>query len=261
MRPLLVALLSLSGCAAHVFKPDEAHGFHERSITVDGRLHRYQVYSPVAHSGLLPVIVYLHGGGEVGSDNLQQTQEGLGPTVWRSNGTFPFIVIFPQTTDFWALPQVQAMLFAELEQTRGEFHGDSSRVYLTGNSFGGFGTWLLGAMHPDRFAALVPICGGIKPPSGKPPKGSILYGVADPYAEVARRLQHTPVWTFHGAKDGLVSVKETRKLVAALKAAGNDARYTEYPDLGHESWDRAYSTPELWSWLAAQTTERTLTAR
>jgi predicted peptidase len=252
VKSLVAVALLLSGCAAHVFKPDEAHGFHERSVTVDGKVHRYQVYAPPSGGENLPVVLYLHGGGEVGSDNLAQTQEGLGPTVWRANGAFPLIVIFPQTYDFWALPQVQAMLFAELDQSIAEFHGDRARVSLTGNSFGGFGTWLLGAIHPDKFAALIPICGGVKPPSGKPPKGSILYGISDPYAEVARRLAHTPVWAFHGAKDGIVSVEETRKLVAALKSAGGNVHYTEFPDLGHESWDRAYSTEELWTWLAAQ---------
>jgi predicted peptidase len=241
LRTLLSMLvLGLTTACGH-FKPDEAHGFHDRQVTVDGKTYRYQVYAPRGEK--LPVVVFLHGRGEGGRDNLKQTQEGMGPMVWKQNGAFPFIVIFPQIADvdldFWSLPHVRAMLFAELDQSIAEFHGDPTRVILTGISLGGAGTWLVGATTPGRFAALIPICGTV-------------VGFDDPYVEAAHRLAKMPVWVFHGAKDDLVPVEESRRLVAALKAAGNEARYTEFPDLRHDSWDRAYAMPELWVWAAEQ---------
>ena len=110
---------------------------------------------------------------------------------------------------------------------------DVLRVYLTGTSMGGYGTWQTAIEHPDRFAAIVPICGG-----GDPRK--------------ARRITHLPVWAFHGQIDDTVPVSETLKMVEALRAAGGNVRVTIYPHLGHDSWTETYDDPKLYKWLLGQ---------
>jgi predicted peptidase len=119
---------------------------------------------------------------------------------------------------------------------------------------GGYGTWELALMEPQRFAALVPICGALLPPREERLNLFVtpLAGEPDPYATLARRLRHLPMWLFHGAKDDVVPPDDDRRIYAALQSAGADVRYTEFPDANHNSWDAAYATPELWPWLFAQ---------
>ena len=247
----LASLASLAGCATHAFVPDAAAGF-----ALAGDKDKYYVYAPRDWSAdkAWPVIVYLHGAGERGDDPKRPTQTGLGPIAWRSKGTLPAIIVFPQAPEdsFWGMPENNQRVLAMLDEVMAKYHGDPTRVYLTGNSLGGFGTWFLGALHPERFAALVPICGGVR---GKAPRGDAPFAAFPDdkrAAEIARRIGKTPVWIFHGKRDWLVPVAYSRELATALKEAGGDVRYTEYPDLGHNSWDRAYADPELMRWLLAQ---------
>lgn len=216
----------------------------------------YQVYLPADWSAdqSWPVVVYLHGGGERGTDGIKETQVGLGPVVAESQGRFPYIVAFPQSAGvFWAVPEGEAQVLSVLDDVVTRYHGDPTRVVLTGNSMGGYGTWLIGARNPGRFAALIPICGGILPPRGFPvPKDAPFLHEPDPYAAVARAIGETPVWVFHGAKDPLVPPAYSRQLVAALQAEGGNVRYSELPGVGHEAEVPAYHDPELWTWLATQ---------
>lgn len=258
MRHACVRLLGLSllahaltACAPALFAPDQTPTFQH--LAKEGNPY---VYVPKDWSAakLWPVVIYLHGSGERGTDPAQPTQHGVGPVVWRAQGSFPAIVIFPQAAPgtYWGMPDNNARVLAMLDEVMTRYHGDPSRVYLTGNSLGGFGTWFMGALYPDRFAALVPICGGVR---GKAPNPDAPFAAipddARP-AELARRVGKLPVWIFHGANDLVVPVRFSRELDAALKSAGGDVRYTEYPDLGHQSWDRAYADPALWAWLFEQ---------
>lgn len=254
---LAVALASASllgsGCATARFVPDEANGFRARTDAD----HKHYVYLPAdwTPEKSWPVIIYLHGGGELGSDGIPPTQVGLGPVVWNSHGKFPFIVIFPQCArgHFWAYPDMDARVLASLEGVLRDFHGDPDRVYLTGNSMGGFGTWLIGARHPNVFAALAPMAGGVRPPAGvRIPKDSVIANEKDPDAAVARKIGKTPVWAFHGAKDWLVNPINSRRLVAAMQAAGGTVKYSEIPGVGHNVEDTAYLDPALFEWFAAQ---------
>jgi predicted peptidase len=140
-----------------------------------------------------------------------------------------------------------------LDQSMKEFNGDPARVYLTGLSMGGYGTWSLASKHPGKFAALVPICGGIRPPAaaGATPASASSEASTDPY-RVAQKIGKTPVWIFHGGADTTVPVTESRKMAEALKAVGGSVKYTEYEGVGHNSWDKTYSEPELIPWLFAQ---------
>jgi len=253
---LVLAPLLLAGCSRVRFTPTEPDGFVLRT---DGD-HRYYVYVPKdwRPTEKWPVIVYLHGGDERGSDGVKPTQVGLGPVVQATHGRFPAIVIFPQCASgrFWAMSDQQARVLRALDATLAEWNGDADRVSMTGNSMGGFGSWIIGARHPERFAALAPICGGVRPPRGVPlPTDAPSFArEPDPEAAVARLLTsaHVPVWAFQGASDWLVSPKVSRRLVAAMREAGGQIRYTEYPGVGHNSWDRAYAEPELFPWLLQQ---------
>lgn len=231
--------------------------FVKRELIVDGVTHRYQVFVPARAAGgsKPPVILFLHGTGERGSDGDKQVQVGLGPHVRAHPADFPALVVFPQAPDDqdWK-GGTAALALAELERATEEFNGDRDRTYLTGLSMGGYGTWELALMEPRRFAALVPVCGALLPPREERLNLFVapLAGEADPYATLARRLRHLPMWIFHGAKDDLVPPDDDRRTVAALQAAGADVRYTELPDVAHNAWDPAYATPELWKWLFSQ---------
>lgn len=253
------ALLAILACllTACMSVPQRATGsFVERSIDVTGISHRYQVFVPASAAGgrTPPVIVFLHGSGERGNDGAKQTQVGIGSYIRAHQDDFPAIVVFPQAPDDTEWASNAGLVFATLDATTREFRGDPDRTYLTDLSMGGYGTWEMALRAPGRFAALVPVCGGLVHPR-RPSMGvSGIDGAADPYAAVADRLKGTPVWQFHGAKDDVVSPDYSRLMDAAFKAAGaRDARLTIFPDANHNSWDPAYSeTPELWTWLFAQ---------
>ncbi len=234
-------------------------GFLDRTVTVSGVTYRYQVFVPADFSSKKswPVILFLHGSGERGSDGLIQTDVGIGHAIRLKSSRFPFVVVMPQCSEnkIWGEPDMQAQALAALDVSIKEFHGDRNRVYLTGLSMGGFGTWEIAAFHPGRFAALVPICSGVRPLKDWPQLQVALASdakITDPYAEVARRIGKTPVWIFHGDADDSVPVTEARHMAEALKAANAKFMYTEYPGVGHNSWDRAYAEPDLVPWLLEQ---------
>jgi predicted peptidase len=200
------------------------------------------------------VILFLHGSGERGADGEKPTLVGIGPRIRSDIDGFPAIVVFPQAPENGEWSQVTPMVLAQLEAATREFGGDRRRTYLTGLSMGGFGVWDLALKQPGRFAALAPVCGGLIIPRRPSMNVTGLDGLTDPYAAVAARVKDIPIWQFHGARDDLVPPDYSRRMDAALKAAGaRDARYTEFPEANHNSWDPAYSqTPEFWTWLFAQ---------
>ena len=254
----LGALLICSLLGACTMQPQRpAVGtFVERTQTLGGMSYRYQVFVPSRKAGGRhpPVILFLHGTGERGSDGDKPTRVGIGPYVRKHLADFPAIVVFPQAPDGRDWNGLAATLaFDEMEQASEAFGGDRNRTYLTGLSMGGYGVWELALAQPHRFAALVPICGALLPPSDERELFvTPLAGEADPYATLARRLRHLPIWIFHGARDDLVPPNDDRLTYAALQAAGADAQYTELPDANHDAWDPAYATPALWQWLFAQ---------
>jgi len=201
------------------------------------------------------VILFLHGAGERGDDGISPTKVGLGPFIAKRN--FPAIVVFPQCSkdSWWTVTEMENQAMSALNASVKEFNGDARRTYLTGLSMGGYGTWSFATHHYDRFAALVPICGGVKIPQYFP-RVPVVSNDEDPYAFVAMHIRGIPVWIFHGAEDTTVPIEESRLMYATLKALGNNCRYTEYPKIGHESWDQAYSEPGLFNWLFKQRIRR-----
>ena len=260
-RACAVASLLLAGFACHAARPGgttpAATGFVARTTTVDGMLYRYQVFVPrgTDRGARPPIILSLHGAGERGMDGQLQTMVGLGPVVRGRAESFPAVVVMPQapSDSVWSGAPARAAMQA-LDAALLEFHGDSARVYLTGLSMGGYGTWQLALEYPGRFAALVPVCAGVRPPSGFSSirVAPVPSDAQDPYAYVAARLASMPVWLFHGAEDRAVPVTESRNMAEALRRVGAPVRYTEYAGVGHNSWESAYNEPELWRWLWAQ---------
>jgi predicted peptidase len=166
----------------------------------------------------------------------------------------PAIVVFPQVPEKqnWILHAHAAM--SALDRTIAEFNGDRTRIYLTGMSMGGYGSWNLALEHPDRFAALVVICGGLTQHGGRetlqqPPRTA---GAADPYAVAAKALRHIPIRIYHGADDNVVPPSESRQMNEALVREGADVKYIEYPKTNHNAWDPTYGDKETWTWLFAQ---------
>ncbi|MCS4231939.1 prolyl oligopeptidase family protein [Stenotrophomonas maltophilia] len=250
-------LMSLAGCAT---TPDPTAGrFESRSVTVDGHVSRYQVFVPadaLRAAGPLPVVLFLHGSGERGRDGMKQTKAGIGPYLREHASTFPALVVLPQVPNHQEWDGLNNRIaLAALDATLAEFSADPSRQYLTGMSMGGYGSWNIAVSAPDRFAAIVPVCGAVIAPREERQTLFVaaVANEADPYTALAQRLKNVPVWMFHGAQDDVVLPRDDRRLHAAFKAAGAaDARYTEYPDGNHNAWDATYADTAMWTWLFAQ---------
>jgi predicted peptidase len=233
--------------------------FIERSVRSGEHTYNYRVWLPHHYSKLhhWPVVLYLHGSAERGDDGVRPLANGLPLALQRYGERYKCIVVIPQAAfghEWYGEMELQAL--AALDATVREFHGDPRRIYLTGISMGGAGAWYL-ARH-RKFAAVLPVAGEVvrQPddpwPSDPPPELARIAGSPDPYATLATEIGPTPVWAFHGAKDDVIPPTESRKMTAALPKA----RYTEYPDAGHDIWDRVYGDREVVHWMLRQRTGR-----
>jgi len=233
-------------------------GFLDRTISFQAVNYKYQVFVPedwTPHQKW-PIILALHGAGERGDDGVLQTDVGIGTAIRTNRSAIRAIVVMPQCPKhlWWMLAPMDDLAMSTLEQATKEFHGDAQHIYLTGLSMGGFGAWHLAEKYPGRFAALVVICGGIRPPAAARKAYPELAKLTPPdlpksYSEVAERVGKTPVWIFHGADDDIVPVTESRRMYEAMKRIGAEVLYTEYPGGTHASWERAYDEPKLFPWL------------
>lgn len=225
---LLLAFAAVVCGQSPAGRPAQQAGQMERQVAV--RL-KYLIYLPKGYDQdtekKWPLILFLHGAGERG-DDLEKVKIHGPPKIVEKGRDLPFIVISPQCpADSWWEP---FPLNALLDEVQERYRVDPDRVYLTGLSMGGFGTWELAARYPERFAAIAPICGG----------GNRL---------LAGRLKNIPVWAFHGDKDPVVPVGRTDEMVEALQRAGGQVKYTRYPGVQHDSWTAAYANPELYEWF------------
>lgn len=209
------------------------HAKHfEKEITVQVKLD-YLLYLPPGYDKeekSWPLVLFLHGAGESGQD-LNKVKVHGPPKLVEAGKEFPFIVVSPQAPRMgWDAQTLNALL----DDVVATHKVDKDRIYVTGLSMGGFGTWALAAAYPDRFAALAPICGG--------------GNSAD-----AKKLKNLPIWVFHGAKDNVVPPSRSENMVKALKEAGaNHVKFTLYPNANHDSWTETYNNPEVWEWLLQQ---------
>jgi len=207
-----------------------------KTVQLDYWLHLPNGYGQDA-SVRWPLIIFLHGMGERGSDLALVRKHGI-PRIAEENPDLPFVAVSPQCplNSMWT-DQIDALdaLYREVTKLQAI---DRARVYLTGLSMGGYGTWHWAATRPRRFAAIVPICGGAIAPFGYPERIAV--------------LKQVPVWAFHGAKDQVVPLSESQKLVDVLQREGGNVRLTVYPEAGHDAWTETYANPELYAWLLAQ---------
>ena len=186
-----------------------------------------------------PLMLFLHGAGERGT-NVQRVAIHGPMSLVQQGREFPFIIIAPLCPEGerWQ----NDSLLALLEKVTKRYAVDKNRIYLTGLSMGGYGTWSLGAARPDLFAAIAPICGG-----GQPLE-VLLAGYGKPANPVAK----LPVWAFHGAKDSVVPLEESERMIYAMKKAGaKEVTLTVYPEANHNSWTETYNNPEFYDWLLA----------
>jgi predicted peptidase len=236
-----LALLPAMTAPAQTASPFSAQKL-EWSVTRQHTLN-YLLYLPPGYNSdtakRWPLMLFLHGAGERGTD--VQKVAVHGPLAEAQQGTnFPFIIVAPQCPDaeIWDNEQLLQLL----KDTTAKLRVDTNRVYLTGLSMGGFGTWKLGLRHPELFAAIAPICGG----------GSMIDTLGLRPSQTAA-LKSLPVWAFHGAKDPVVPQAESERMVAMLKRMGcQDVKLTVYPEADHNSWAQTYDNPEFYAWLLSK---------
>ncbi len=222
--------------------PAAPNGYLPRTyIDAQGGKHPFFVFVPkkLPAEGRPPVMLFLHGSGERGDNNVDQLMAGIGPAIWKRKAAFPFVVVLPQsrTGSSWLADGDDAKwALGMLKQIQTEFNTDPDRVVLTGLSMGGSGTWSIAATDPASWSAIVPMC-------------------ARPAVANARAFADAglPIWNFCGDQDRPETVEANRAMAAALKQSRANAQYTEYPGIGHNCWDNAYGTDELFTWMLAQT--------
>ena len=192
----------------------------------------YLLYLPAGYDAdrAWPLVLFLHGAGERGS-NLQLVKKHGPPKLAASGMDFPFILVSPQCVADRSWEPVD--LTALLDQVIKTHNVDLDRVYVTGLSMGGFGTWRLAAYTPKRFAAIAPVCGG----------GETFW---------AKLIKDIPTWAFHGALDTVVPPERSRQMVEAITKRGGEPKLTVYPDAKHDSWTETYDNPAFYEWLLSQ---------
>ena len=229
-------IIFLTGCS-DTFHNQPVHypGQHAQVLKASFRKDvalKYLLFIPEQYNPkgpALPLIVFLHGAGERG-DDLEKVKVHGPPKIVQNKKDFPFIVVSPQCLKNQWWPNMTQELNALLDDILARYNVDSQRVYLTGLSMGGYGSWEWGCANPERFAAVAPICG-----SG--------------HRWRACNLKNTPVWAFHGAQDQVVPLQRSEEMVNALKKCRGDVKLTVYPQAGHDSWTETYNNPELYKWF------------
>lgn len=235
-RSVLAAMAALSGgnvlAAGPVPGPGESTQRFEGVVSHQVRL-PYLLWMPEPAqrpAGGWPLVIFLHGSGERGSDLARV--RAIGPPKYAVAGRrFPFVLVAPQlaANEVWQSDALDALISSLLER----LPVDADRVLITGLSLGGIGAWRYAMDYPQRLAGIVPVCGA-GDPSGAP------------------RLVRLPIWAFHGARDDAVPLAAEQRMVDAVNAAGGRAKFTVYPEVGHNAWDQAYADEALYAWLLAQ---------
>ena len=201
----------------------------KQQAVTDSETYNYLLHLPEkAQAGeQTPLIVFLHGAGEKGHDLAKVKAHGIARIV-EEHGDFPFITVSPQCPpwEYWRVPTLRQMLDDVIRR----YPVDEDRIYLTGLSMGGYGTWMWACAEPLRFAAIAPVCGGGE-------------------RNFAHLLKEMPIWAFHGALDDIVPLSESEAMIGGVTEAGGTPRFTVYPQARHDSWTETYSNPELYRWF------------
>jgi len=252
----LASALMVTGMSGDAFAQDTSPD--EKDALADFQAHvytqgesgelPYRLLLPDTMNGPAPVLIFLHGAGERGDDNRRQLAHGT-DFLRRAASEFGCIVVAPQcpANSSWAafervdgelilhdkLTQPMELVNALVDSLADEYDVDPNRLYIMGLSMGGYGSWDAIARYPGKFAAAAPICGGGHP-------------------SMAHKMVDTPVWAFHGDDDNVVPVERSREMIQAIKDAGGEPKYTEYPGVNHGSWIPTFAEPELLPWIISQ---------
>ena len=232
--------------AMPLFSQDTVDGFIGRTFRNGRQTMPYRLFVPSNYdkNRSYPLVIWLHGGGSAGDDNLGQISldNKLGTHFWtrkENQARNPAFVLAPQSLGTWdsnAEPEMSEELNLVLEilaVVRKDYNIDSNRLYVAGQSNGGIGVFGLITKKPGLFAGAISLCGA----------GN---------ANIASRAAKTALWAFHGEKDDVIPVEHTRKMIAAIKKAGGNPKYTEYKGVGHDIWEMVFKEPQLEDWLFAQ---------
>ena len=242
MRLALLMLLTALPCAGQ----DVVDGFIGRIYRSGPQSMPYRLFVPPGYKQdtQYPLVLWLHGAGGAGTDNRAQisADQILGTHTWtkpQNQTKYPTFVLVPQSPTNWVSSGIDrlspelSMALSILDAVRAEFKIDPGRIYVAGQSDGGIGTWNVIVQRPNLFAAAIPLCGG---------------GDSSRVSRIAKM----PIWAFHGGRDKVISAAESRKMINALNKAGGHPRYTEYGNVAHDVWTRAFAEPELVDWLFGQ---------
>ncbi len=231
--PLFLALLLFQSCSA---QKQSSQLIDAEMETIVSESLGYYLYFPEDYEDRehekFPLLLFLHGGGESG-DSLSTLKSNGPPKLIAEGKQFPFLILAPQNPykkKWWNTRAVAQLLDTIVESNR----VDKNRIYLTGLSRGGAAAWEMAVQYPDKFAALAVVC-GMAPV---------------PYAGWINK--EMPIWVFHGEEDKSIPILESEAMVNRLKEMDYDVQFTRYPGIGHDSWTKAYTTEELYSWFIAQ---------
>jgi predicted peptidase len=239
MKYIIIFFLSLiSGIQTSIMAQTERQTTFkfEKQITITLTAN-YLLYLPTDYDQSdknFPLVLFLHGSGERGNDLEKVKIHGI-PKLISQGKDFPFIVVSPQCPEL--LVWNTEVLSSLLNEVENNYRVDQNRIYVTGLSMGGTGTWDLATSEPNRFAAIAPVCGV-------------------PDTSKACIIAHIPIWIFHGAKDNVHPIKDSEDMVAALKKCGSDVKFTMYPDAYHDSWTETYNNEELYKWFLEQSLDK-----
>jgi predicted peptidase len=241
LQTMILSFLAAASCNAQ----ENIDGFVARIYkNASSQTMPYRLFIPKEYDAhkKYPLVLWLHGAGGAGADNILQISgdQFPGTRIWtkpENQTKYPSFVLVPQSRGVWVqgndLGARLSMVLNILDALRTEFSIDPRRLYVTGQSNGGFGTWELVTQKPGLFAAAIPLCSPVDPNR----------------AAVVARL---PIWAFTGAKDDSIVVTSSREMIAGIRKAGGNPRYTEYKGVGHDVWLRAFQEPGLVDWLFAQ---------
>ncbi|MHC4130397.1 MAG: carboxylesterase family protein [Planctomycetota bacterium] len=237
---LLVICILVTGCAGEkvTIKTGQHAMVFEKEIVKKAEL-EYWLYLPADYLKVdkeWPLIMFLHGAGESG-DNIDNVLVHGPPRLASEGKDFPFIIISPQCPMGVGWADKTDELIALCDHITDTYAVDKNRLYITGLSMGGYGTWHLIERYPEKFAAAAPICGGGDEDNGP-------------------KLKNLPIWVFHGAKDGVIPISQSEEMVEAIKEAGSEnIKFTIYPEANHDSWTETYNNPELYEWFLEHTVQ------
>jgi predicted peptidase len=229
---LLAVACLLSTASLHAEDPAAGKQVEQSFKSTGGITVPFLLSLPVTDAAKPPLMLFLHGRGE--SDGPLSIVAKWGPPRMAARGDkLPYILVSPQCprASNWSAPEQQAALVELVDHIAKTYHADTRRLYLTGLSMGGYGSWRLAADHPEKFAAVAPICGAGNPVDGE-------------------KLTNVPIWAWHGTEDAAVPFQRSVEMVEAIKkAGGTKIRFTTLEHIGHNSWSAAYATPELFDWF------------